>query len=65
VPLIPGVVGTPTPFIPHERRREAKPMSTDDALLELLRAELDDAEFTRCCTGSCDSNDTNTTQTDF
>ncbi len=39
-------------------------MSTDDALLELIPAELDDVEFTRCCTGSCDSNTTNTTMTD-
>jgi len=30
-------------------------VTNDDTLLELLPAEIDDAEFTRCCTGSCDS----------
>jgi len=40
-------------------------MTTEDALLELLPAEMDDAQFTRCCTGSCDSNTTDTTDTLF
>jgi hypothetical protein len=41
--------------VPKYRKGGEEDMTTQDALLELLPAEMDDAEYTRCCTGTCHS----------